>query len=227
MSQPLTIECLRNGDHFASLYFHWGAYTSCVYYIGKMVIDGLKKRECTDDMTNDDVCKLLLDILEKDFVTEDYTFKEVDGTERKVKGHHGGMDCAKDSYGHLIDLPYWKAIGVEPELDGVSRSDGLIGVSDENKRNMANLSCAVEVLDFDSKTFSNHNFSRWNPADMIDEYDFTEEDLKNFPEIDTEPLEDFGWDEIDKVMQEFKELEVINGFIGREPISGEFIGIDE
>lgn len=230
MSQALTIECVKNGEHFASLWFRWGAYTSCVYHIGKGIIDGLKKRGYTDEMSINDVRKLLLDILEKDFVTPKVTEVGPDGTEFTFGGTHGGMDCRRDDDGNLTEIEFWKSIGVEPVLDGISSSDGLIAVTKECMASCEEYSCAVECLDFDAKTFSNHNFYRWFAEDAAEDYDLSEEDIAAIPEIDTEPLEDFGWDEIDNVMKDFadrvKALDSVHEFIGKEPISGDLISVD-
>lgn len=91
-------------------------------------------------------------------------------------------------------------------------------------------SCAVECLDFDAKAFSNHNFPRWFAKDAAEDYDLSEEDIAAIPELDTEPLEDFGWDEIDDVMKEFAghvaALGSVHAFIGKEPISGDLISVD-
>lgn len=230
MAQAVTIECVKNGEHFASLWFRWGAYTSCVYHIGKGIIDGLKKRGYTDEMSINDVRKLLLDILEKDFTTPEVTEVGPDGKEFTFGGTHGGMDCHEDDDGNLTELEFWKSIGVEPILDNISSSDGLISVSNECMGRCYENSCAVECLDFDAKTFSNHNFPRWFAADAADDYDLSEEEIAAIPELDTEPLEDFSWDEIDDVMKEFAghvaALGSVHAFIGKEPISGDLISVD-
>lgn len=231
MAQALTIECIKNGERFAALWFRWGAYTSVVYHIGKDLIDGLKKRGYNDNMSIDDIRKLLLDILEKDFVFPEVHHVDVNGKEYVCGGVHGGMDCRKDDDGNLTELPYWKSIGVEPVLEKVSSSEGLIAVTEEAMESCYGYSCACEVLDFDNHSFSNHNFYRYCPDDAKDWFDLSDKEIEDIPEVDTSGLEDFGWDEIDEVINEYnnhvRPFNSVHGFIAKEPVSGELIEVDE
>ena len=155
---------------------------------------------------------------------------DVNGKEHTYGGFHGGMTCRKDKDGNLTELPYWESIGVAPVLDQIASSEGLITVTEEGMESCYEYSCAVECLDFDNHSFSNHNFYRYRPDDAKDDYDLSDKEIEDIPEIDTSGLEDFGWDDIDKVFNEYnnyvRALNSVHGFIGKEPISGELIEVD-
>ena len=83
MGQRLVINCIRDGERFATLYFHWSGYTDSAYEEGQKIVSGLLERGYSRDMTKEETILLLERILREDSHGLDYSNKTLT---------HGGVD---------------------------------------------------------------------------------------------------------------------------------------
>lgn len=155
MGQPLLFKVIRGGKQIAALYFNWSGYTACVYHEAKMLIDGLKARNYSADMSDEETIALLLDILENNRETFQFdkcapSAQEIKHTEaRWIIGGAGLEDMAKLDQ---ISQKYRNKGLADPHH--VSRTQGLIYISTSNMKAAEDVACSIDWLDLDGEYFT-------------------------------------------------------------------------
>lgn len=143
MGQPLLFKVIRGGKQIAALYFNWSGYTACVYHEAKMLIDGLKARNYSAGMSDEETIALLLDILENN--RETFQFDEA----RWITGGAGFEDMAKLEE---ISQKYRNKGLADPHH--VSRTQGLIYISESNMYAAEDVACSIDWLNLDGDYFT-------------------------------------------------------------------------
>lgn len=185
MGQRLVINCIRDGERFATLYFHWSAYTDSAYEVGRKIVSGLLERGYSKDMTKEETILMLEKILREDSHGLDYLDKTVT---------HGGVDQTE------AEIAAFEALGLskeEMDAENISRSDGLISITEQGMRDSEFWGEGFAVLDFDNETFENDIFYEEEPDSEA--FDFAEIDYNAIPQWDP-PMEFTGaikWENVD------------------------------
>lgn len=166
MGQRLVISCIRDGERFATLYFHWSAYTDSTYEEGRKIVSGLMERGYSKDMTKEETILMLEKILREDSHGISYTKKTIT---------HGGVDQTE------TEIAAFEALGLskeEMDAENISRSEGLISITEQGMKDSETWVEGFAVLDFDNKTFENDIFYEEEPDSEAFEFnDFTYDTL--------------------------------------------------
>ena len=185
MGQRLVINCIRDSERFATLYFHWSAYTDSAYEEGRKIVSGLMDRGYSKDMTKEETILMLEKILREDSHGINYTKKTIT---------HGGVDQTD------AEIAAFEALGLskeEMDTENISRSEGLISITEQGMRDSETWGEGFAVLDFDNGTFENDIFYEEEPDSEAFEFnDFTYDTL---PKWDP-PMEFTGairWENVD------------------------------
>lgn len=159
MGQRLVINCIRDGEKFATLYFHWSAYTDSTYEEGRKIVSGLMERGYSKDMTKEETILMLEKILREDSHGLDYFNKTIT---------HGGVDQTD------AEIAAFEALGLskeEMDAENISRSEGLISITEQGMRDSETWGEGFAVLDFDNETFENDIFYEEEPNSEAFEFD--------------------------------------------------------
>lgn len=185
MGQRLVINCIRDGERFATLYFHWSAYTDSTYEEGRKIVSGLLERGYSKDMTKEETILMLEKILREDSHGLDYSNKTIT---------HGGVDQTE------AEIAAFEALGLskeEMDVENISRSDGLISITEQVMRDIEVWGEGFAVLDFDNETFENDIFYEEEPDSEA--FEFAEIDYDDIPQWDP-PMEFTGaikWENVE------------------------------
>lgn len=185
MGQRLVINCIRDGERFATLYFHWSAYTDSTYEEGRKIVSGLMNRGYSKDMTKEETILMLEKILREDSHGISYTKKTIT---------HGGVDQTD------AEIAAFEALGLskeEMDVENISRSDGLISITEQGMRDSETWGEGFAVLDFDNETFENDIFYEEEPDSEA--FEFAEIDYDDIPQWDP-PMEFTGaikWENVE------------------------------
>lgn len=150
MGQRLVFRCIKNDERFATIYYHWSAYTLNIYQEALTLINGLRANGYNKDMSVNDIRIMLAKIL------HDSPMTDWDGA-----SIHGGVSPN--------DFSKFREIGCPEELlttDGLSRNMGLIDISEEGMNN-AEYWADVMPCDFifDDETFEETTLSCYDKDD--------------------------------------------------------------
>ena len=159
MGQRLVINCIRDGERFATLYFHWSAYTDSAYEEGRKIVSELMDRGYSKDMTKEETILMLEKILREDSHSLDYSNKTIT---------HGGVDQTE------AEIAAFEALGLskeEMDAENISRSDGLISITEKGIRDSETWGEGFAILDFDNETFENDVFYEEEPDSEAFEFD--------------------------------------------------------
>lgn len=173
MGQRLVFKCMKDDKCFATLYYHWSAYTMSVYAEGCDIVKGLKSRNWTKDMSVKETIAILLDVLESNISDFDADC-------------HGGVSGGTDS-------AEWKALiemGITPhEGEHVDRTYGLLDVTEEGMKNALDWAEDIEEINFDECYFTNGCFIVFDMNDKY-EHDDLAEICENYGDIDKMDIPD-------------------------------------
>lgn len=161
MGQRLVFRCIKNGERFATIYYHWSAYTLNIYEEALTLINGLRANGYNKDMSINDIRIMLAKIL--------YNSSRTDWNGASI---HGGAS--------LNDFAKFREIGCPEELlttDGLSRNMGLIAIS-ECEMNTAEYWADEHPCDFnfDDETFEETTLACYDKDDSYfkEEFDYDE-----------------------------------------------------
>lgn len=161
MGQRLVFRCIKNGERFATIYYHWSAYTLNIYEEALTLINGIRANGYSKDMSINDIRIMLAKIL--------YNHSVVDYDDAIV---HGGVSKP--------EFEKFREIGCPEELlttDGLSRNMGLIDISEEGMNN-AEYWADVQPCDFnfDDETFEETTLSCYDKDDSYfkEEFEYDE-----------------------------------------------------
>lgn len=203
MGQRLVFKCIRGGERIATLYFHWSGYTESIYDTAVMLINGLRERNYSKAMTDDEVRLILLDILEKDS-----TYEWTDRSSGTITATHGGVSDGDKGQAYQA----FKELGAEPIVDGLSRNEGLIDITEDGMNQAEWWAEALETFDFDKETFTNGEYSHI-PPDEIYEPDERRPDI---PVFNPNPRywDEIRWKDAADAARWFHDLPRYEGYLG-------------
>lgn len=157
MGERLVIDCVRDGEKFATLYFHWSAYTDTAYAEGLKIVSGLMDRGYSKDMTKNETILMLEEILREDS-------KGLNPFKNPITVSHGGVDQTE------AEIAAFEALGLskeEMDAENISRNDGLISITEQGIRDSETWGEGFALLDFDNETFENDLFYEDEPTSEI------------------------------------------------------------
>lgn len=191
MGQRLVITIERNENALAKLYFHWSAYTGDALYVTKDIIHCIYNHKEETDR------EMLLRLI------------------RFCENRGGGIDGGEGSTA-------WKYIataypGEKFKSEGISRSDGLIAIDEENMEFMQEMSEGDVIINLDEDEV---NFGVYAGYETLAEYleaigedDGLEElTVDDIPCINHE-LGYFGIDEVDAIVDAFEKTDDVCNLI--------------
>ena len=183
MGERLVFDIYRgHDDHYyqiCSIHFHWSAYTMPVYREAKMLIDGLKRYNYNQHMTDHETIQMLIDIVQNNVVVVPETNTVNDKgevfhiEERKLRG---GVSSTSEDYA--------REKGYKFETENVSRSYGLIGSTDESIESMHEWAEDIEDFYIDDEFFTNGLFSDMTLQEINDENFGIGIDINRIPPYD-------------------------------------------
>lgn len=188
MGERLVIDCVRNGEKFATLYFHWSAYTDSAYAEGLKVVSGLMDRGYSKGMTKNETILMLEKILREDSKGPSYRDRSFQIL------MHGGVDQTE------AEIAAFEALGLSKEdmdAENISRSEGLISITEQGMRDSETWGEGYAVLDFDNETFENDIFYEEEPDSEA--FEFAEIDYNDIPKWEP-PMEFTGaikWENVE------------------------------
>lgn len=174
MGQPLIFKVMRNDKQIACVYYHWSAETQVIYHEAKELIDGMKARNFTQEMSDDEVIVMLLDILE----SSKFEF-QIDDEDRWITGGAGSEDIEQ-----LEEMS--KRIRKRGLADSkhVSRSQGLIYISEEMMDACEGDACAIELFDLTNGYFTNTGFCDYTSEQLFEYELMTPDELEDAKKTD-------------------------------------------
>lgn len=187
MGQRLVINCVRNGEKFATLYFHWSAYTDSTYAEGLKIVSGLMDRGYSKDMKDSETILMLEEILREDS-------QGLNPFHNPVTVSHGGVDQTE------AEIAAFEALGLSKEAmdaENISRNDGLISITEQGMKDNETWGEGFAILDFDNETFENDIFYEEEPDSEA--FEFAEIDYNDIPKWDP-PMEFTGaikWENVE------------------------------
>lgn len=199
MGQRLVINCIRDGERFATLYFHWSAYTDSAYEEGRKIVLGLLDRGYSKGMTKEETILMLEKILREDSQHPSYTDKDGFGD---IVISHGGVDQTD------LEIAAFEALGLskkDMDAENISRSEGLISITEQGMRDSEIWGEGFAVLDFDNETFENDIFYEEEPDSEA--FEFAEIDYNDIPKWDP-PMEFTGaikWENVEAARDWYRE----------------------
>jgi hypothetical protein len=175
--------------------------------VARDLIQSLKKRDYSPSWTKEQLQCCLADILWEDFVIEEHDMKDSKGNVIcHVKDEHGGIDGSKDENGELYEYKAFDKLGYDVskiDLNKVSRSCGLISITERGMQESEDLAEAIEEFNFDEEYFTNGICYCCG----CDEIDMPDEEYEKLPLFDPpEELWDvIPWDRAEDAFAWFKE----------------------
>jgi len=172
MGERLVFDVYRgHDDHYyqiCSIHFHWSAYTMSVYREAKMLIDGLKRYNYNQHMSDHETIQILINIVQNNSVTVNdsiifnYKGKIIHIDKRTL---HGGLASGSKDYA--------RENGYKFETENVSHSYGIIGLCDEDIESMHEWAEDIEDFYIDDEFFTNDLFSDMTLQELKEEsFDF-------------------------------------------------------
>lgn len=148
MGQRLVITCIRDGERFATLYFHWSAFTFAAFSEGDAIISHLKDYGYSKDKTKEETILILERILR----------------DRHSDGYHptwhGGVNRDPEEVAAFEKLGLSKE---EMDIPNLYSDCGIISITKDGMRESEEISEGIAVLDFDNETFENCLFYEIEP----------------------------------------------------------------
>ena len=131
MGERLVFNCVKGGKRIATIYYHWSGYTQSIYWEAAELVKWLRNHGYTGKENAETIQRLLLVYLEE---------------------RGGGVS------GDGFEIEEWKKRGVNPKIDGVSRNNGLLDITERGIKNAEYWAEALEEFNFDDETFGNHEY---------------------------------------------------------------------
>ena len=191
MGQRLVVTIERKEQPLAKLYFHWSAYTGDALYVTRDII------HCIYNHKNETDREILLRLI------------------RFCEERGGGIDGGDRGEA-------WKYItttypGEKFKSEGISRSDGLIALNEEDMKLMQSMSEGDVYIDLDEDRV---DFCVYAGYESLDEYleimaeddDFEGVTLEEIPYIDHD-LGYFDVDEIDAIVEAFEKTDDVQNLM--------------
>lgn len=138
-----------------SIHFHWSAYTLSCYQEAKLLIDGLKRYNYNERMSDKETIQILINILQENIHTiPEMVIPGKNGEEPSVIPSH-------DNRGGIYkdDIQYMKDEGYIFTEDKVHHSYGLLAVSPESIESFHEWAEDIEEFYIDEQFFTNSLFS--------------------------------------------------------------------
>lgn len=160
MGERLVIDCVRNGEKFATLYFHWSAYTDTAYAEGLKIVSGLMDRGYSKDMTKNETILMLEKILREDLKSPGYR----DRRDRTIVITHGGVNQTD------AEIKAFETLGLskeEMDAESIYWSNGIISITEQGMQDSETWGEGFALLDFDNETFENDLFYEDEPTSEI------------------------------------------------------------
>ena len=161
-----------------SIHFHWSAYTESVYYEAKVLIDGLKKYGYNKHMSDHETIQILINTLQENVMClPQQIIPPREGIDEPptiipMRKCRGGI--LKD------DIEFAKAEGFEFTEEDVSRSNGLIALSEDAIESLHEWAEDVEEFYIDEEAYTNSMFTTLTLKDIQEEYPGT--DINSIPD---------------------------------------------
>ena len=191
MGQRLVVTIERNEQPLAKLYFHWSAYTGDALYVTRDIIHCIYNHEHETDR------RMLLRLI------------------RFCEERGGGIDGGEGSEA-------WKYItttypGEKFKSDGISRSEGLIAINEEDMEEMQRMSEGDVYINLDEDRVDFCVYAGYESLDEYLEEMGEDEDLEgltvnDIPYIDHD-LGYFDVDEIDAIIDAFEKTDDVQNLI--------------
>ena len=203
MGQRLVFKCKKEGKLIATLYYHWSGYTGSIYYEAWRLVEALKARKYDKSMDVPTIQKMLLDIMQS---------------------QGGGADGSMEN-GIKVEFEAFKALGVEPNKEGVSRNECLVSITEKGMESTIFWAEALEEFNFDDETFTNNEYYFISGDD--EEFDYYEihhpEDVPVFNH-GKHYMGTVKWDEAWDACDWFNSLtDRFEGCLGRDETTGQFV----
>ena len=203
MGQRLVFKCQKEGKLIATLYYHWSGYTGSIYYEAWRLVEALKARNYDKSVDIPTVQKMLLDI---------------------VQSQGGGVDGSVEN-GIKVEFEAFKALGVEPKTEDVTRNEGLISITEKGMESTIHWAEALEEFNFDDETFTNNEYYFISGDD--EEFEYYEihhpEDVPVFNH-GKHYMGTVKWDEAFDAYQWFNSLTArFEGCLGRDETTDQFV----
>jgi hypothetical protein len=155
MGQRLVFDVFRGRGEagpyqICSIHFHWSAYTLACYQEAKMLIEGLKRHNYNERMSDKETIQILIDILQENVVTlPEMVIPNKDGEPTIIppKNSRGGiLKC---------DIEYAKQEGYKFTEENVHHSYGLIAISNEGIESLHQWAEDIEDFYIDEQLITN------------------------------------------------------------------------
>lgn len=174
MGQRLVVTIHAFDDDIATVYYHWGAYTSCSLEIAKEFIKDISWGDCVSKE------EVILRVI------------------RYLEANGGGIDSDKSNIEAVQ-----KMFPIEKfETENISRNNGLIAISETAMEDQMKDACGELVIDYDEQTIYNNSYNFYESIEEFIECEGEDEIPDGgFLEIKINPTE-FGFEDIDEVDKE-------------------------
>lgn len=207
MGQRLVFKCIKNGEMFATLYYHWSAYTESTYAKAVYLINGLMEHGYNKDMSINDIRIMLLKIVREDLYHDTFFGND--------EWQHGG--CSRDS------LEEFEKIGAPAELrnmGSVTRNRGLINITESGMEYAIFWAdTEPEILNFDDETVTNYTLAQYDKDDLQFKECYEEEWAKIYeglPRFDpvAKYVGEIKWEDVQSAHDWFKTVDNDKWIIG-------------
>lgn len=201
MGQRLVFDVYRGRGEagpylICSIHFHWSAYTLACYQEAKMLIEGLKRHNYYERMSDKETIQMLIDIVQENVV-------EI--PEMVIPGANGKEPTIvpkRNSRGGILkcDIEFAKQEGYKFTEENVHHSYGLVAISPEGIESLHSWAEAVEDFYIDEQIITNGMFYPLTYKEIQEEWgiDIGRIDDYNPP---VKNVEEVYFEDIDKVIE--------------------------
>lgn len=206
MGQRLVFDMYRGREEagvycICSIHFHWSAYTLACYQEAKMLIEGLKRHNYNERMSDKETIQILIDTVQENVV--EIPEMVIPGT----NGEKPTIVPKRNSRGGILkcDIEFARKEGYKFTEENVHHSYGLVAISEEGMDSLHNSAEELEDFYIDEQFFTNGLFSALTYKDIQDEWgiDIGQIDDYNPP---VESVDAVYFEDVDKV------INWLNGF---------------
>ena len=218
MGERLIFEVIRHDKRLCCLHYHWSAYTGSCYFEARDLIRSIRTQGYTKETSDADLIRMILHYLYRenklDTIIGDKPY-------RVCGGLLIGQDSViKEMYPDVPESEYTPDEGFS-----VSRSHGLLILSEDACEKALDAAQDIEEINFDLEIFTNAMWFTYEPP--LDDADIREEiggDPETLLPVFTQPPDELpywevSFDDIDKIIEWFETITKDDTFRWWDPLN--------
>ena len=218
MGERLVFEVIRHDKRLCCLHYHWSAYTGACYCEARDLIKSIRAQGYTKETTDSDLIRMILHYLYRenkfDTIIDDKPYRVCGGLLM------GQDSIIKEMYPDIPESEYTPDEGFS-----ISRSYGLLILSEDACENAMDGAEEFEEINFDLEIFTNGIWFTYEPP--LDDNIIREEiggDPEKLLPVFTQPPDELSYwevsfDDVDTIIEWFETLTEDDAFRWWDPLN--------